>query len=220
MYAIDRDFAKDVIWNGYGRIANGPISSKTRFFTDSDHYKYDPEKARSLLKSAGYKGEKLRLLALSYGEIWRRWAEAVRQNLSDVGIDTEIITTDIAGGNQKIMDWDFDMAFTFLYQYGDPAIGVARTYVSSQIAKGFVFNNVEGYSNPMVDKLFADAAVAPSDANRQELYTEAQKILVDDVPVAWLLEIEFPTIHRCAVKDLITTAIGVNDGFRDAWIDR
>ena len=42
---------------------------------------------------------------------------------------------------------------------------------------------------------------------------------VEDVPVAWTLELEFPTIHRCGVKNLVTTAIGVNDGFRDAWIE-
>jgi peptide/nickel transport system substrate-binding protein len=40
------------------------------------------------------------------------------------------------------------------------------------------------------------------------------------VPVAWLLELQFPTISHCKIKNLITTAIGVNDGFRDAWIDK
>jgi peptide/nickel transport system substrate-binding protein len=40
------------------------------------------------------------------------------------------------------------------------------------------------------------------------------------VPVAWMLELQFPTITRCKIKNLITTAIGVNDGFRDAWIDK
>jgi len=29
-----------------------------------------------------------------------------------------------------------------------------------------------------------------------------------------------PTITHCRIKDLVTTAIGVNDGFRDAWIDK
>ena len=58
------------------------------------------------------------------------------------------------------------------------------------------------------------------DSKRQEIYDTAQKMLVDDVPVAWLLELQFPTITRCNVKNLITTAIGVNDGFRDAWIDK
>src|SRR3546814_5163917 len=64
--------------------------------------------------------------------------------------------------------------------------------------------------------LFAEAAVASPDSKRQELYDKVQKILIDDVPVAWQLELQFPTITHCKVKDLVTTAIGVNDGFRDA----
>src|SRR6185503_7700269 len=199
----------------------GPVSSSTRFFDKSlSRYGHDPARAKALLAQAGYKGEKVRLLPLPYGETWQRWAEAVRQNLQDVGINVEMVATDVAGWNQKTSEWDYDIAFTYLYQYGDPALGVARTYLSSQIAKGSPWNNVEGYANPEVDQLFTSAAVAAPDERRQELYNAAQKILIEDVPVAWLLELQFPTITRCKVKDLVTTAIGINDGFRDAWIDR
>ncbi|MBR0991632.1 ABC transporter substrate-binding protein [Bradyrhizobium japonicum] len=221
MYAIDRDFAKDVIWNGLGKVATGPSASTIKYYTDDvKKYPYDPAKAKALLKEAGYKGEKIRLLPLAYGETWQRWGEAVKQNLMDVGINIETIATDVAGGNQKIGDWDYDIAFTYLYQYGDPALGVGRNYISSNIAKGQVFNNVEGYSNPEIDKLFADGAVATPDSKRKEIYEKAQKILVEDVPVAWMLELQFPTITRCKVKNLITTGIGVNDGFKDAWLDK
>ncbi|MET0907535.1 MAG: ABC transporter substrate-binding protein, partial [Tardiphaga sp.] len=220
MYAVDREFAKDVIWNGLGKVATGPSSSAIKFYTDDvPKYPYDPAKAKALLKEAGYKGEKIRIMPLPYGETWQRWGEAVKQNLVDVGFNIETIATDVPGSNQRNMEWDFDISFTYLYQYGDPALGVGRNYVSSQIAKGQLFNNLEGYSNPEVDRLFAEGAVATPDSKRKELYDKVQKILVEDVPVAWLLELQFPTIMNCKVKNLITTGIGVNDGFRDAWID-
>ncbi|MFC3678004.1 ABC transporter substrate-binding protein [Ferrovibrio xuzhouensis] len=221
MYAMDRDFAKTVVWNGLGEVATGPIASSTRFFNKAlAKYKHDPAMAKKLLKESGYKGEKVRFMPLPYGETWQRWGEAVRQNLQDVGINLEIVATDVPGYNQRLSEWDYDIGFSYLYQYGDPALGVARSYISSNIAKGSPFNNVEGYSNPEVDKLFAEAAVASPDSKRQELYDKVQKILIDDVPVAWQLELQFPTITHCKVKDLVTTAIGVNDGFRDAWIDQ
>ena len=94
---------------------------------------------------------------------------------------------------------------------------MARTYVSSNIAKGSPWNNVAGYSNPEVDRLFAEAATANGDAARQELYTKVQQILVDDLPVAWMLELEFPTIYRSNFNNLIKTATGMNDAFQDAW---
>ncbi len=102
----------------------------------------------------------------------------------------------------------------------NPALGVGRNYVTSQIAKGSPFNNVEGYANPAVDAGFADGAATVNADKRQAAYDGVQKIIIEDVPVAWLLELEFPTLTRCKVHDLITTSIGVNDGFRDAWIER
>ena len=218
MFAIDREFGKDVVWAGLGKIPTGPISSKTRFYNaDVPKYTFDPAKARELIKASGYKGETIRLLNLPYGETWTRWSEAIKQNLEDVGVKVQIETTDVPGWTQKASNWDFDLTYNFLYQLGDPATGVARSYVSSNIVKGNPFANIGGYSNPEVDKWFADGAGSSANEQRQEAYTKIQKILADELPVLWLLEMDFPTIYRCNVKNLITTGIGVNDGFRDAW---
>ncbi|MFC4352591.1 ABC transporter substrate-binding protein [Fodinicurvata halophila] len=221
MYAIDKEFAQEVVWNDQGRVATGPVNSVTRFYTDDvKDYSYDPDKAKELLEEAGYDGEEIRLLPLPYGETWQRWAEAVQQNLEEVGINVDMEATDVGGWNQRLNEWDYDMAFTYLYQYGDPALGVTRNYISDNIAKGSPWNNVAGYKNERVDELAEKGAVAFPDEKRAEIYKEMQQILVEDVPVAWLLELEFPTIYRCDVKNLVTTAIGVNDGFADAWLDR
>lgn len=220
MYAVDRNFMKDVVWGGYAKVADGPISTKTKFYTPGlKQYEFNPAKAKELLKKAGYNGEVVRLMPMPYGETYTRWIEAIRQNLTDVGIKTELVNVDVAGWNQRLNQWDFDIATTFLFQYGDPAAGVARTYISSNIAKGSPWNNVEGYSNPEIDRLFAEAATATPDSRRQELYTKAQQILIEDVPVAWQLEFEWPTLYRCNIKGLIDSAIGINDAFLDAWIE-
>lgn len=220
MYAMDREFAKEVLWNNLGKVAKGPLSSSTKFYTeDVTDYSHDPEKAKALLAEMGYDGTPVSLLPLPYGETWQRWGEAIKQNLEEVGIKVDMVATDVAGWNQKVSEWDFDLAFTYLYQYGDPALGVSRTYVSSNIAKGSPWNNVAGYESAEVDQMFEEAATAFPAEKRQEIYTKVQQKLVDDVPVAWLLELGFPTIHRCNVKNLVTTGIGVNDGFMDAWIE-
>lgn len=221
MHALDRDFARDALWGGRGRVATGPVSSSTRFYDpDTPSIDYDPEKAREYLAQSDYDGQTLSLLPLPYGETWQRWAEAARQNLQEVGFNVALVPTDVAGWNQRVSDWDFDLAFTFLYQYGDPALGVSRTYVESNIAKGSPWNNVAGYRNAEVDALWDAAATSPSEDERREIYSEIQNRIVEDVPVAWLLELGFPTIYRCNVQDLVTTAIGINDGLRDAWIEQ
>lgn len=221
MYAIDREMVLNVVWNGFGKVATGPVASATNFYSDAvTKYDYNPDKARELLKEMGYDGETVRLLPLPYGETWQRWAEAVRQNLSEVGINVQIDSTDVAGWNEKTSQWDYDMAFTYLYQYGDPALGVSRNYTADRIQKGSPWNNVEGYDNPELDKKWAAAATMISREDRAAAYAEIQKEIVDDVPVAWLQELEFPTIYRCNIKDLVTTAIGINDSTRDVWVEK
>jgi peptide/nickel transport system substrate-binding protein len=220
MHAIDREFGRDVVWNGFGEIPTGPISSKTRFYDgDVQTYDFDPDRARELIEASGYDGETIELLGLPYGEAWTRWAEAIRQNLGDVGVNVNIVTTDVAGWTQRVGEWDFQTTFNFLYQLGDPAIGVARSYISGNIARGNPFGNVGGYSNEEVDRIFAEAANAATDEERQELYSEVQRILAEDLPVLWLLEMDFPTVYRCNIQNFPTTAIGINDGLRDLWID-
>ncbi|RWR07478.1 ABC transporter substrate-binding protein [Paenirhodobacter populi] len=221
MYALDREFIKDALFNGLGKISNGPFAASTKFNdTDIAPYPYDPAKAKELVKASGYNGEVLKLVPMPYGETWMRLGEVIKQNLEDVGIKVEIVSTDVAGWNQKLSDWDYDLSTTYLFQYGDPALGVSRTYVSTNIAKGSPWNNVEGYENPEVDALFAEGAGTIDPAKRQAVYSEVQKILVDDVPNAWLLDLGMPTIMRCTVKDLITTGIGLNDGFKNAYIEK
>ncbi|WP_425405522.1 ABC transporter substrate-binding protein [Hwanghaeella sp.] len=221
MFAVNREFVRDAVWNGFGTVPTGPVSTKTKFYSDDvPKYPYDPEKAKALLEEMGYDGTPVRLLPLPYGETWQRWAEAVKQNLEEVGVTVEMVSTDVAGWNEKLANWDYDMAFTYLYQYGDPALGVARTYVMSQIKKGSPWNNVEGYENPALESVWEAASIEPDSEKRQALYTQIQQQIVEDVPVAWLLELEFPTIYRCNVKDVVSTAIGLNDGFRDAWIEK
>ncbi|MBV9076069.1 MAG: ABC transporter substrate-binding protein [Methylobacteriaceae bacterium] len=217
MYAIDRDLARDVVWSGYGRPATGPISSKTKFYSpDVPKYAYDPKKARELVKASGYNGEVIKFLGLPYGETWARWAEAIKQNFDEAGIKMEIVSTDVPGWVQRAGSFDFDLTFNFLYQFGDPAAGVARAFISSNIVKGSPFGNIQQYSNPEIDRLFAEAAIAAPD-KRQDLYTKIQQILQDELPVLPLLELEYPTVSRCSVKDLVTTAVGINDAMKNAW---
>jgi peptide/nickel transport system substrate-binding protein len=108
------------------------------------------------------------------------------------------------------------MTSNYPYQFGDPALGVARFFVSSNIRKGVPYSNCTGYSNPRVDELFAVAATATDDAARQDAYSEVQKILVEEVPMAWLAEVDFPTVLDRRFKDVIVSAIGVSDTFASA----
>jgi peptide/nickel transport system substrate-binding protein len=227
LYALDRTFIRDRLFFGQGKVATGPISSTTRFYSnDVKQYGFDPRKAEALLDEMGLlrrpdgKRAAIKLLALPYGETWTRLAEYVRQSWAKIGIETMIENTDAGTWAQRVANWDYQITFDYTYQFGDPALGVSRTYLSSNIKRGVLLNNTMGYVNPTVDALFNEAAVAPSDDKRAELYAKVQKILVEDVPVLWLLEMKFPTFTNKRVHGVVSSAIGVNDSFEAVYLSK
>jgi peptide/nickel transport system substrate-binding protein len=227
MYAIDREFVRDNLWFGFGVVAKGPIASTT-LFHDPDLlvYDYDPARAEALLDEMGLEPRadgvraSIRMMPLPYGETWQRLAEVVREQLGQVGIEVQLEAVDAGTWASRLSDWDFEMTFNFLYQYGDPALGVSRNYITDNIITGTPFANNGGYSNPQVDELFRRAAVELDPDKREALYSEVQHILVEEVPVGWMLELEFPTLYRDNVHNLVTTSIGLNETFHDVWIER
>ena len=226
MYAIDRKALQQRLYFGLGKIATGPVSSKTRFYEkDVKLYEYSQDKAKALLDEMGLKpgpdGKRISIpfLFIPSGDIYRRMAEFLKQTLLRVGIELQFETTDTAGWIDRVANWNFAMTNNLVYQLGDPAIGVSRSYISSNIRKGIMFSNTAGYANPEVDRLFEEAAVAGSDAKRQELYSAVQKILGEDVPIVWLLEQDFPTITNKKVKNVTTTGIGVHETFGAVTIE-
>ena len=220
MYALDTEFIRDVVWGGYGEIGTGPISPRTKFFPkNSDYpYEFDPDKARELIEASSYNGEELRLMPTPYGENWIRTAEIARQNFNDVGVKIKMIATDPAGWNQRASSGDFDITNNWTYQYGDPALGVARMWVSSTIDVGNPFSNIGGYANPEIDALWEEGAIAPA-ADRPAIYKQIHEMVADEMPALWSVDVNFPTVTHCNVKEYITTASGANDGLLKAWID-
>ncbi len=72
--------------------------------------------------------------------------------------------------------------------------------------------------NPEVDKLFAEARNAALPADREKAFFAVQKLLVQQIPQIWLLEMSFPTIHDKKVKNLVTLGTGVHACFDDVSI--
>jgi peptide/nickel transport system substrate-binding protein len=226
MHAIDREFIIENIYFGLGRAARGPINSVTRYFDASalKTYDYDPEQAIALLDEMGLEPDqdgvraRIDMMILPYGEVWTRQAEFVKQQLREVGIEVTLEANDAGGWVQRIGNWDYETSFDFASQFMDPAMGVARTYISSNIRQGVPFTNTMGYSNPRVDELFADAATQTDPAKAQAMYSEVQSILTEDVPVVWLTELEWPIFVNTRVKDVIIDANGPSSEFDQAYI--
>jgi len=225
MHALDRDFIQKSIFFGLAKVATGPIHSSSPFYDPNVvRYDFNIVKAKALLDDMGLRPNAdgvradIKLLGLPYGEVWSRTSEYIRQALGQVGIKVTIESADVAGWGDKFRNWDFDMVITFLTTLSDPALGVARTYITSNQRKGVLFTNTSGYSNANVDELFGKAASLTDEAERKKLYTEVQKILAEEVAVAWLVELEWPTIHGAKLHNVVVNGLGPNHNFADAYL--
>jgi peptide/nickel transport system substrate-binding protein len=222
--ALDREFILKRLWFGVGKVATSPVASTTRFHNPNVKLAaFDVAKANAMLDEAGYKPDadgvrfKLKHLTLPYGEVYARLAEYIRASWKKVGVEVTLESTDTGGWARRISDWDYDTSINFEYQYGDPSLGVERTYVSTNIQK-IVFTNTSGYANPEVDKLFAEARNAADPADRQKAFFAVQELLVKEIPEMWLIEMSFPTIHNRKVNNLITLGTGIVSSFDNVWI--
>jgi peptide/nickel transport system substrate-binding protein len=225
MYAMDREFILKNIFFGMGKVATGPIASTTRFYDPNvPKYPFDPKKAEALLDEMGLKPGadgvrvKLRAATLPYGEVWQRLAEYTRQAFGKVGIQITLESSDVAGWLKKTTEDDYELAWNYLSQFADPALGVSRAYLSTNIRKGVPSTNIMGYQNPKVDELFDLAAKAVTDADRAKYYSEVQKILVDEVPVGWIIEMSWPNFINKKFQDVIISGVGPVESYERVWM--
>lgn len=227
-YAIDRQFAIDNIWFGFGRPATGPISSNFapsglyspgRDFNVADRV----DRANKLLDEAGLprKADGFRFEIVHdltpYGEEWQRFGEYVQQALGQVGIKVTLRYEDVAKWLKRVYtDYDFALSSNFLYNLSDPVLGVHRSFHSDRIKPGTVFVNGARWSSPETDKIMDQATVEPDPKKRAALYAELVRLTSEASPVIYVLELQFPTVINAQFKDVITTPLGIYGNYATA----
>lgn len=202
-HAIDRRFIVDRVYFGQGRPATGPISHLLAwaYAPDTRQYPHDPAEARRLLDDAGWRphtsGERF-AITFTHAANHLRLAQALRQQLKDVGITLNLQTLDFnAAVDQVFVKKTFDLGLASYCNGADPDVGVRRVYVSSNIGP-LPFSNGAGYRNPRVDELFDQASTAVDRGQRRRHYVEIQQILAEDVPYFWIIDSEGLRAHRTA----------------------
>lgn len=231
-YAIDRNFITKNIWYGFGKPAVGPISSFVKgsgAYTEADILRFDVkdrlEIANRLLDEAGLKrgenGMRVKIYhdVAPFGEDWRRMGEYIKQSLAKVGIDVELRNRDYPTFVRKVHnEYDFDMTSSWSIGMADPTLGVQRQTWSKSINATVPFGNVSQYSNPEVDKLWEAAQTETDPAKRAKIFHTLQKVLVDDSPIIWVMEMDLVAVKNKRVHDLITSPLGLRGGLYDTWV--
>jgi peptide/nickel transport system substrate-binding protein len=216
-YAIDRDFIVKKLHGGRTQPALGPITPTSPFYNAAvEPYKLDLAKANKLLDEAGLKrGADGARFALTVDYIpgarenHQNIAEYLKPQLKKIGIDVTVrAAPDFPTWAKRVGGHDFDLTTDSVFNWGDPVIGVHRTYLSSNIRQGVIWSNTQSYSNPKVDELLAKAGVERDRAKRKALYQEFQKIVVDEAPIVFLNLLPYYMVYDKSLKNLPLTIWG------------
>jgi len=225
-YAANREFIVSKLMNGKPKMATSPIAPGSPLLApDIEMYKLDLAKSQKLLDEAGYPkaadGSRMNLtidFIPGDEEQQRNVAEYLRSQLKRVGINLEVrAAPDFPTWAQRIANYDFDLTMDNVFNWGDPVIGVNRTYLSSNIRKGIIWSNTQQYSNPKVDELLAAGAEEKSPEKRKAIYAEFQKQVVNDVPIYFINSAPYRNAFAKGLDNLPTTIWGVMSPLDDIY---
>ncbi len=210
-YAANRDFMVSKLLAGVAKPAVSPIVPGSPFHEPGvETYAHDLAKAERLLDAAGLKkgADGIRAsFTIDYlpneAEQQRNMAEYLRSAYKRVGVNLEVrAAPDFPTWAQRVSNFEFDLTMDIVFNWGDPVIGVARTYLTSNIRKGVIWSNTQQYTNAKVDELLAAAAVETDTGKRGALYKEFQRIVVDDAPIFFVNTTPYRAIFNKGLTDL------------------
>ncbi|NPV70368.1 MAG: ABC transporter substrate-binding protein [Firmicutes bacterium] len=187
-YAIDKEAIAKSLYGGYASPALGQMFKPgyVGFNSELKPYPYDPNKAKELLKQAGYKGEKIQMVAqrgrwLKDGEL----AEAVSMLLRDAGMNVELKYYDWNGWLKVLFDRNLapDMIVSF---HSNDLFDADRTFSALVHSKG----TMSSYLSADLDKKIDAARTEMDSAKRQKMYEEVGKVIYDDPAFIFLVNIK------------------------------
>lgn len=221
-YAIDRDFLSEVIDQGITFPVPTGIAAASPFHNPNvNHYEKDIDRAKALLAEAGYGPGELQLSIDYIPPAFVVQAEYVQQQLEEAGIEVELsVSPDFPTWAQRVAAGEYQMTINQVWNWGDPVIGVHRTYLCDNRV-GVIWTNNTGYCNPDVDALLNAAGQEFDIDKRAELYAEFQEIVAEDMPIFFLNTPSFWQAYNPAVMNPPTNNIwGQMSPMHQVWLDQ
>lgn len=207
-YAVDRDFITKALHRGVSQVQRGPIIESSPFFDASiAPYNVDLDKAKALMAEAGFADGMSLTIDYIPGpkEQQQSVAEYMKSQLKKIGIELEVrAAPDFPTWAGRVGGHDFELSMDVVFNWGDPVIGVHRTYLCDNIRKGVIWSNTQQYCNPKVDELLNAAAVELDQAKRAALYGEFQQIIGQDVPIYFINALPYHTAYKSGLQDVPT----------------
>lgn len=183
-YAIDRDAINQFLFNGKSKVIGThmiPAMSSLYNKECDGVYTHDIEKAKELLKAAGYEnGFDLTITVPNSYQQHIDTATIIKEQFAEIGVNVTL----------NPVEWSDWLQNT--YRGGNfqaTVIGFDGTLAPASWLKKYTTNasnNFVHYSNSEYDETYAKAAASVDQEEKTELYKKCQKILTDDAASVYI----------------------------------
>src|SRR5213593_1141534 len=184
-YAIDRKAIIDAVAFGEGEVT-GPIAPALANYAlppaQYPLYTRDVAKAKQLLQEANVGAVEFTMLTQTTEPAYAKdIAQLVQAQLAEAGVKMKIETLEFTQWVDRWLKADFDMAPGLNGGGPDPDFYLFRYFTNDGN-----LNFVTSYQNAVSSDAIKSARATTDVAKRKDLYTTAQKELVNGVPFIWL----------------------------------
>jgi peptide/nickel transport system substrate-binding protein len=211
-WAIDRQAIADVTWYGNATVNQTAVPETSVWYHPYSPFERDVERARELAEQSGLAGETVGLMVTNEYPETVTAAQVIAANLADIGVETDIRVLDFATWLAEQAEGNFDMLL--LGWLGN--IDINDYYYNQHHSEGA--NNVQGYSNPEVDRLLEAGRTETDPEVRKELYARAAELIVDDASYVYLYN---PNVVQAWTEELHGYEARPDRAvrFNDVWLE-
>lgn len=215
-HAFDSEAVLEGVYNGSGTPAEAPLAPGVLGYSeDLEGLGYDMERAQELLDEAGVEDLTINLMVNDDNPERIDVALWLQESLSTLGITV----------NVEQVEWGAYLAATGAGEHdmfilgwsnstGDPDNGIAPLFHSDNMGDT---GNRSFYNNPELDGILDEARQSTDEGEREELYMQAQQILVDEAPAIFIRHGENLNAHGNHVEGFQGDAYNIFD-FRSTSI--
>ena len=225
-YAIDRQSIINIVMNSLGSVQYGPMTVSEGYFYNPDvpPYPYDPQKARDILKEAGFldrdgdgvvedpEGHPVEfVLITNAGNTDReRIAEVVRKDLEVIGFKVHFTFLEFNVLVDKLdVSFDWDACILGLTGGIEPHFGRNVWYSSGTLHMWYPKEPAPATPwEARIDQIFDQAVQELDEAKRKVLYDEWQRIVAEELPFIYTVVPTRLTAVRNKLGNLYPTAYG------------
>lgn len=181
-YAIDRDELVTYIRKSIGKGAHKGFLPKGMPGFDriqAEGYTYDPDKARELIRRAGYKGQPITLIV---ADQYKELSNYIQRKLKEVGLEVKIDAVTKPVHKQSLATFQSN----FFLKNWTADFPDATNFYQLFYSKNFAPDNGPNYThfvNAEFDGYFEQLLEEGNDSIKWDLYNKLETILIEEAPV-------------------------------------